>query len=161
MSHLHESFQETRKRRHAWKERKHTSGGQSSSKRGRSTRVGAFEQGSVVEYWSESKKLWLTSMVVRCNSDRTYDLTVKNRATESCLREAFPFVIGEHAMFCADRGKNEWCPVVIVAQHLDGTYDIEMWGEAKKKIKLEYLRHTSSAANNGADSGGFVDDGCR
>lgn len=51
-------------------------------------------------------------------------------------------------MFCMDQLRNEWCPVVIAAQHLDGTYDIDIWGEPKERIKLEYLRHTSYEGYN-------------
>lgn len=95
-----------------------------------------------MEYWSKSKGFWLTTEVMHCNSDGSFDLTVKNRADAKSIRNAAAFAVGENVLCCLDLKGDRWLPGIVVTQNLYGTYDVNAGDERRQQVKLEFIRRT-------------------
>lgn len=144
MPQLLEAFLRARKRQRTTDGGGETAGGSSPAGVSRQTRHkgarGTFQEGAIVEYWSQRKCYWMMAMVVRRHSTGEYDLTVKKNAAAGNLRVAEPVQVGSRVLCCIDQARDDWRAASVTAQNPDGTFDVQLGAERRSGVKLEFLR---------------------
>ncbi|CAE8646494.1 unnamed protein product [Polarella glacialis] len=77
-----------------------------------------------------------------CNSDGTYDLSVKSHVKAASVRFARPISAGEKVLYCVDRVRDTWCCATITGKSSDGNYSLttDTSSDQTHHVKVEYLR---------------------